>query len=224
MPKLTTNNSKEKLNMTPIITARKKVEASWSKESTAQTNINTSLHNYAQALDNNGLGIVALVNADKQKSKWEAFEKKYGDLFTRDLWESAHQELATLRKLWRKYYADGAQTFEAWLQNFKLKLMLVQGSKQPTKGSETMKRRKDNRPLFTKVLKAYKDSRPAKTEASDTVKITKKAKSIGVRLDQVVEMLDVIKGLESDTGKKKVETILTSIETLRTKVSALESK
>ena len=222
--KNTSNIASTKVNMTPINAARTKVSKAWSGEATAATNITNALHSYARQLDLNGLGIVALINADKKKSKWEAFEKKYGDLFSRELWEAGHKEIATLKKLWLQYYSNGSQTFEAWLQNFKLKLMLVQGSKQPTKGSETMKRRKDNRQLFSKVLKAYKDSRPAKTEASDTVKISKKAKSIGVRLDQVVELLDAIKGLENDAGKKKVDTILASINTLRTKVEAMGDK
>lgn len=230
MTRSTTNNkannttTDNKVNMPPINAARTKVSNAWSGEATAATNIASALNGYATQLDLNGLAIVALINADKQKSKWETFEKKYGDLFSRELWEAGHIEIATLKKLWLQYYSNGKQTFEAWLQNFKLKLMLVQGSKQPTKGSETMKRRKDNRPLFNKVLKAYKASQPAKTEASDTVKISKKAKSIGVRLDQVVDLLNGIKELDSKAGQDKADKILASIETLRTKVSALESK
>lgn len=217
-----TNNTDSKVNMTPINKARTKLSNAWSGEVTAATNITSALHSYATQLDLNGLGIVALINADKKKSKWEAFQKKYGDLFQRDLWDAGHKEIATLKKLWLRYYSNGSQTFEAWIQNFKLKLMLVQGSKEPTK--EAKARRKDNRNLFNAVKKAYKDSRPAKKDESDTDKIYKKAKSIGVRLNQVVEMLDAIKGLENDAGKKKVETILASIASLRTKVSALESK
>ena len=222
--KNTSITANTKVNMAPIIAARTKVSKAWSGEATAATNITNALHSYAKQLDLNGLGIVALINADKKKSKWEAFEKKYGDLFSRKLWEAGHKEIATLKKLWLQYYSNGAQTFEAWLQNFKLKLMLVQGSKQPTRGSETMKRRKDNRPLFNKVLKAYKASRPAKTEASDTVKISKKAKSIGVRLDQIVELLNGIKELDSKAGQEKADKILASINTLRTKVEAMGDK
>ena len=233
MAKSTTNNkannkandtTDNNINMAPINAARTKVSEAWSGEATAATNIASALKGYAASLDENGLGLVALINADKKKSKWETFEKKYGDLFPRERWDAGHKEIATLKKLYLEYYSNGSQTFESWLQNFKLKLMLVQGSKQPTKGSETMKRRKDNRPLFNKVLKAYKDSQPAKTETSDTVKISRKAKSIGVRLNQVVELLDAIKKLDSDAGKKKVDTILTSIKTLRTKIEAMESK
>ena len=218
----TNNTANTKENMTPINAARTKVSKAWSGQATVTTNINSALHSYATQLDLNGLGIVALINADKQKSKWETFEKKYGDLFTQELWNAAHKEIATLKKLWLQYYSNGAQTFEAWLQNFKLKLMLVQGSKQPTK--EAKARRKDNRKLFNAVNKAYKASQPAKTETSDTVKISKKAKSIGVRLDQVVDLLNGIKELDSKAGQDKADKILASIETLRTKVSALESK
>lgn len=217
-----TNNTDSKVNMPPINAARTKVSKAWSGEATAMTNISSALHSYATQLDLNGLGIVALINADKQKSKWESFQKKYGDLFPRERWDAGHKEIATLKKLWLQYYSKGSQTFESWLQNFKLKLMLVQGSKQPTK--EAKNRRKDNRKLVNAVTKAYKDSRPAKTEASDTVKISKKAKSIGVRLDQVVDLLNGIKELDSDAGKKKVDKILASVETLLTNVSALESK
>ena len=222
--KNTSNIASTKVNMTPINAARTKVSKAWSGEATAATNITNALHSYAKQLDLNGLGIVALINADKKKSKWEAFEKKYGDLFSRKLWEAGHKEIATLKKLWLQYYSNGAQTFEAWLQNFKLKLMLVQGSKQPTRGSETMKRRKDNLPLFKKVLKAYKASQPAKTNTSDTVKIKNKAKSIKVRLDQIVVLLNGIKDLDSKAGQDKADKILASIDTLRTRVAALEGK
>lgn len=218
----TSNTANTKVNMAPINAARTKVSKAWSGEATAATNITNALHSYATQLDLNGLGIVALINADKQKSKWETFEKKYGDLFPRELWEAGHKEIATLKKLWLQHYSNGKQTFEAWLQNFKLKLMLVQGSKEPTKEAKT--RRKDNRKLFNAVTKAYKASQPAKTETSATVKISKKAKSIGVRLDQVVVLLNGIKELDSKAGQEKADKIIASIDTLRTKVKALEGK
>ena len=231
MAKLTTNkkaNNKandttdNNINMALIDEARTKLSTAWSGEATAMTNISSALHSYATQLDLNGLGIVALINADKQKSKWESFQKKYGDLFKQELWIAGHKEIATLKKLWLQYYSKGSQTFEAWLQNFRLNLMLVQGSKEPTNDAKA--RRKDNRKLFNAVKKAYDDSRPAKTGASDTVKIKNKAKSIGVRLDQVVVLLNGIKGLENAAGKKKVDTVLASIKTLRTKVEAMEDK
>jgi hypothetical protein len=217
-----TNNTDSKVNMTPINAARNKVSKAWSGEATAMTNINSALHSYATQLDLNGLGIVALINADKTKSKWETFQKRYGDLFPRELWDAGHKEIATLKKLWLQYYSNGSQTFAAWLQNFKLKLMLVQGSKEPT--AEAKARRKDNRKLFNAAKKKYEAGKNKPTVQTATVKISKKAKSIGVRLNQVVELLEGIQKLESDAGQKKVETILASIETLRTKVETMESK
>ena len=223
MAKSTTNNkannkandtTDNNINMALIDAARTKVSEAWSGEATAATNIASALKGYAASLDENGLGLVAIVNADKKKSKWETFEKKYGDLFTQELWIAAHKEIATLKKLYLEYYSKGSQTFEAWLQNFKLKLMLVQGSKQPTKGSETMKRRKDNRPLFNKVLKAYKDSQPAKTGASDTTKLNNKIKSATNRLSDIKELFEGIKELEkSETTKADIHTYLVEIVT-----------
>lgn len=228
MARLTTNNkandttTDSKVNMAPINKARTKLSTAWSSDVKALGNTDAALKAYASGLDDNGLGIVAIVNADKTKSKWETFQKRYGDLFPRELWEAAHIEIATLKKLWLQHYSKGSQTFEAWLQNFKLKLMLVQGKKEPTK--EAKNRRKDNRKLFNAVKKAYDDSRPAKKEESDTDKIYKKAKSITVNLNQVVELLGAIRDLDNDVGKKKVDKILASVETLLTHVSAMESK
>tara|TARA_R110002020_G_C15991311_1_gene749374 strand:+ start:49 stop:735 length:687 start_codon:yes stop_codon:yes gene_type:complete len=218
-----TNNTDSKVNMAPINKARTKLSTAWSGDVRALGNTDAALKAYAAGLDDNGLGIVAIVNADKTKSKWETFQKRYGDLFPRELWESAHIELAKLKKIYLKHYSSkGSQTFEAWLQNFKLKLMLVQGKKEPTK--EAKNRRKDKRKLVNAVTKAYKDSRPAKKEESATDKIYKNAKSITVNLNQVVELLGDIRELDNDAGKKNVDKILASIETLLTSVSAMESK
>ena len=211
-------------NMALVDEARTELGNAWSGEASAAINIASAMKTYAASLDENGLGLVAIVNADR-KVPYATFKGKYGDdIFDEDDWKAARKELTTLKKLYLEYYSKGKQTFEAWLQNFRRNMMLVQGSKQPTKGSDTMKRRKDNRPLFNKVQKRYKDSQPAKTVQSDTVKIKNKAKSIGVRLNQAVELLEGIKKLESDAGIAKVDKIIASIATLRTRVEVMEGK
>lgn len=235
MAKSTTNNkannkandtTDNKRNMALIDEARTDLGNAWSGEATAATNIASALKGYAASLDDNGLGLVAIVNADR-KVPYSTFKGKYGDdIFSEDDWKAARKELATLKKLYREHYSKGAQTFEAWLQNFRLKLMLtaIKGvsakKKMPTESKTRYTANKQYKPLE----KMYSKGKSKPTVQSATVKISKKAKSIGVRLNQVVEMLDAIKGLENDAGKKKVDTILSSIETLRTKVEAMEGK
>ena len=218
----TTDTTDNNRNMALIDEARTKLSNAWSGEATAMTNIASALKGYAASLDDNGLGLVAIVNADR-KVPYSTFNGRYGsELFKEDDWKAARKELATLKKLWLQYYSNGAQTFEAWLQNFRRNMMLFMSVKQPSK--EAAKRRSANRKQYNAVKKKYEAGKSKPTVQSATVKISKKAKSIGVRLDQVVELLDSIKELDSDAGKKKVDTILASIKTLRTKVSALESK
>lgn len=215
----TTDNDR---NMAPINEARTKLNDAWSGQATAATNIASALKGYAASLDDNGLGLVAIVNPDR-KVPYTTFKGKYGDeIFSEEDWKAARKELETLKKLWLQYYSNGKQTFEAWLQNFRRNMMLFMSVKRPSK--EAAKRRSANRKQYNAVKKKYEAGKSKPTVQTATVKISKKAKSIGVRLNQVVEMLDAIKGLENDAGKKKVDTILASIKTLRTKVEALESK
>ena len=105
--------------MAPIDEARTKLNDAWSGEATAATNIAYALKGYAASLDANGLSLVAIVNPDR-KVPYTTFKGKYGDeIFDEDDWKAARKELATLKKLWLQYYSKGAQTFEAWLQNFR---------------------------------------------------------------------------------------------------------
>ena len=215
----TTDNN---INMAPINEARTELSNAWSGEATAMTNIASALKGYAASLDDNGLGLVAIVNADK-KVPYSTFNGRYGnEVFKEDDWKAARKELATLKKLWLQYYSNGAQTFEAWLQNFRRNMMLFMSVKQPSK--EAAKRRSANRKIYNSVKKKYEAGKSKPTVQTATVKISKKAKSIGVRLDQVVVLLNGIRELDSKAGQDKADKILASIETLRTKVSALESK
>tara|TARA_R100000808_G_scaffold23569_1_gene52491 strand:- start:414 stop:1109 length:696 start_codon:yes stop_codon:yes gene_type:complete len=215
----TTDNN---INMAPIDEARTNLGNAWSGEASAAINIASALKGYAASLDDNGLGLVAIVNADR-KVPYATFKGKFGDdIFNEDDWKAARKELATLKKLWLQYYSNGAQTFEAWLQNFRRNMMLFMSVKQPSK--EAAKRRSAKRKQYNAVKKKYEAGKSKPTVQTATVKISKKAKSIGVRLNQVVDLLDGIKGLENAVGKKKVDTILASIKTLRTKVEAMESK
>jgi hypothetical protein len=231
MAKSTTNNkannkandtTDNNINMAPINEARTELSNAWSGEATAMTNIASALKGYAASLDDNGLGLVAIVNADR-KVPYATFKGKYGDdIFDEDDWKAARKELATLKKLYLEYYNKGKQTFEAWLQNFRRNMMLFMSVKDPS--NEARKRRSANRKQYNAVKKKYEAGKSKPTVQTTTVKISKKAKSIGVRLNQVVELLDGIKGLENDAGKKKVDTILASIKTLRTKIEAMEDK
>lgn len=227
MVRATTNNkanntASTKVNMPPINEARTKLNDAWSGEATAAINIASALQEYAASLDINGLGLVAIVNPDR-KVPYTTFKGKYGDeIFSEEDWKAARKELATLKKLWLQYYSNGKQTFEAWLQNFRRNMMLFMSVKAPSK--DATKRRGANRKLYNSVKKKYEASKSKPTVQSDTVKIKNKAKSIKVRLNQVVELLEGIQELESDAGIAKVDKIIASIKTLRTKVETMEGK
>jgi hypothetical protein len=197
--------------MAPINEARTEVSNAWSGEVTAATNITEALKGYAAALDNNGLGLVAIINADRNVP-YSTFEGRYGnELFSKENWDAARKEIATLKKLYREYYSKGAQTFEAWLQNFRLKLMLttVKGDSAKLKMSAEAKKRSkanaDNRNLCKALEKMYSKGKSKSAGQSDTTKLKNKIKSATNRLIEIKQLFADIKELEkSETTKSDI--------------------